>query len=66
MYTGIDNDGDCATIGAGAIQAKQCVDEDWEGGNSEPETRFIQDLTEVRAPGCPVAIRAVSTPEPHK
>ena len=23
------------------------TDEDWAGGNSEPETRFIQDLTEM-------------------
>lgn len=32
---GIDDDGD------------GLVDEDWMGGNSEPETRFIQDLTEM-------------------
>ena len=32
---GVDDDGD------------GLVDEDWIGGNSEPETKFIQDLTEM-------------------
>ena len=54
----VDNDGDCV-----GVPGPHCVnedhvdgkdddgdgltDEDWWGGNSEPETKFIQDLTEM-------------------
>ena len=54
-----DNDGDCN----GGVETPLClnedhvdgkdddadglIDEDWLGGNSEPETKFIQDMTEM-------------------
>ena len=46
-----DNDGD-GQINEDHVDGKDDdadgqIDEDWWGGNSEPETRFIQDLTEM-------------------
>ena len=46
-----DNDGD-GQINEDHVDGKDddadgIVDEDWWGGNSEPETKFIQDLTEM-------------------
>ena len=46
-----DNDGD-GQINEDHVDGKDddadgLTDEDWGGGNSEPETRFIQDLTEM-------------------
>tara|TARA_B110000438_G_scaffold187193_1_gene178871 strand:+ start:33 stop:2168 length:2136 start_codon:yes stop_codon:yes gene_type:complete len=55
VYTGpfdtTDNDGD-GLINEDNVDGEDDdndgrVDEDWAGGNSEPETRFIQDLTEM-------------------
>lgn len=55
VYTGpfdmSDNDGD-GLINEDNVDGEDDdndgkVDEDWAGGNSEPETRFIQDLTEM-------------------
>jgi len=47
----IDNDGDNRLnedhVDGKDDDADGLVDEDWMGGNSEPETRFIQDLTEM-------------------
>ena len=53
-----DNDGDCVGVpGPWCVNedhvdgkdddADGLIDEDWAGGNSEPETKFIQDLTEM-------------------
>jgi len=53
-----DNDGDCIGVpGPHCVNedhvdgkdddADGLIDEDWWGGNSEPETRFIQDITEM-------------------
>ena len=55
VYTGpydtTDNDGD-GLLNEDNVDSEDddndgLVDEDWAGGNSEPETRFIQDLTEM-------------------
>ena len=55
VYTGpfdtTDNDGD-GVVNEDNVDGEDDdndgrVDEDWAGGNSEPETRFIQDLTEM-------------------
>jgi hypothetical protein len=55
VYTGpfdtVDNDGD-GKINEDHVDGKdddadQQIDEDWDGGNSEPETLFIQDITEM-------------------
>ena len=53
-----DNDGDCVgapgphCVNEDHVDGKDddadgLVDEDWAGGNSEPETKFIQDMTEM-------------------
>ena len=53
-----DNDGDCVgaptpeCVNEDHVDGKDddgdgLVDEDWWGGNSEPETKFIQDMTEM-------------------
>tara|TARA_Y100001970_G_scaffold121994_1_gene151237 strand:- start:3830 stop:5926 length:2097 start_codon:yes stop_codon:yes gene_type:complete len=47
----VDNDGD-GRINEDHVDGKDDdadgeVDEDWMGGNSEPETKFIQDMTEM-------------------
>jgi len=47
----VDNDGD-GRINEDHVDGKDddadgLVDEDWWGGNSEPETKFIQDMTEM-------------------
>ena len=47
----VDNDGD-GRINEDHVDGKDDdadgeVDEDWMGGNSEPETKFIQDITEM-------------------
>ena len=54
----VDNDGDCVglpgphCVNEDHVDGKDddgdgLTDEDWWGGNSEPETKFIQDLTEM-------------------
>ena len=55
VYTGpfdtIDNDGDNRLnedhVDGKDDDADGLVDEDWDGGNSEPETLFMQDMTEM-------------------
>ena len=55
VYSGpwdnIDDDGDGQVnedyVDGDDDDADGLVDEDWGGGNSEPETKFIQDLTEM-------------------
>ena len=53
-----DNDGDCVgpptplCLNEDHVDGKDddadgLIDEDWLGGNSEPETKFIQDMTEM-------------------
>ena len=47
----VDNDGDLRLnedhVDGKDDDADGLVDEDWMGGNSEPETKFIQDMTEM-------------------